>query len=46
MWPKTGVFDRTDGLGFGFRPELLGSVASIITNRRPTVNGSSNFEIH
>ena len=31
MWPKTGVFDRTDGLGFGFRPELLGSVASIIT---------------
>ena len=33
MCPKTGFFDRTDGLGFGFRPALLGSVASIIIGR-------------
>ena len=24
--PITGVLNRTDGLGFGYRPELLGSV--------------------
>ena len=32
MCPETGVFDRfdRDGLGFGFRPDLLGSVLSII----------------
>jgi hypothetical protein len=28
--PLTGVFDRTDSLGFGYRPEWLGSVYGII----------------
>ena len=30
MCPETGVFDRTNFLGFGFQPELLGSDSSII----------------
>jgi hypothetical protein len=31
--PETGVLDRTDSLGFGYRPTLLGSVHGILTRR-------------
>jgi hypothetical protein len=33
LCPETGFSNRTDGLGFGYRPEWLGSVWSIITSR-------------
>ena len=43
MCPKTGFFDRTDGLGYGFRPKLLGSVASIINWRANVTSLRSHF---
>ena len=31
VWSQTGVFDQTDGLGFGYQPEWLVLVYGIIT---------------